>query len=415
MSEHAINRAALWLIIVGMALRLLWALIMPVNPVSDGAAYNAFARNLVEHGVYGWDPETPSAYWAVGTSAIVAATYFLFGAGSTIGIVLTNLAASLLILLMIFRVGKLYFDNRVALAALAITALWPNLIIFTTVLSSELYFIALTLLGLWLWARPGRWWINLILAGLVWGAACYIRPVILLFPVALVIASFSQGLAASFRTALRAACVIGIILAVVAPWTARNEAVLGEPFLVSSNFGANLWMGNNPDSTGGYMPLPDEARSMDEAQRDAYLKELARTYIQEDLGRFARDVISRTVRLHSRETIGVAWNLEGIETRAGQVGVTAAKAIASAYWYILLIAALAGVVLLLMRNKLAGVFHPVFGGWAYFTAVHAMIVADDRYHMPASPFIALLAAVSLVAILSRWRDNEMRLPAIQPF
>ena len=259
MSEHAINRAALWLIIVGMALRLLWALIMPVNPVSDGAAYNAFARNLVEHGVYGWDPETPSAYWAVGTSAIVAATYFLFGAGSTIGIVLTNLAASLLILLMIFRVGKLYFDNRVALAALAITALWPNLIIFTTVLSSELYFIALTLLGLWLWARPGRWWINLILAGLVWGAACYIRPVILLFPVALVIASFSQGLAASFRTALRAACVIGIILAVVAPWTARNEAVLGEPFLVSSNFGANLWMGNNPDSTGGYMPLPDEA------------------------------------------------------------------------------------------------------------------------------------------------------------
>ena len=68
-----------------------------------------------------------------------------------------------------------------------------------------------------------------------------------------------------------------------------------------------------------------------------------------------------------------------------------------------------------MRDKLAGVFNPVFGGWAYFTAVQAMNDAEDRYNMPASPNNALHAEDSLVANLSRWRDNEMRLPAIQPF
>lgn len=48
------------------------------------------------------------------------------------------------------------------------------------------------------------------------------------------------------------------------------------------------------------------------------------------------------------------------------------------------------------------IFHPVFGGWAYFTAVHAITVSGDRYHMPSSPFVVLLAGVALAALVQRF-------------
>ena len=64
------------------------------------------------------------------------------------------------------------------------------------------------------------------------------------------------------------AVMLAVILAVLSPWTLRNKAVLGKAYLVSSNFSANLWMGNNPESTGGYMPTPPEVKAMSEVERE---------------------------------------------------------------------------------------------------------------------------------------------------
>ena len=69
---RAMPRGALAVLAAGMALRLIWALLIPVDPVSDSAAYETFAWTLVNDGVYGWSADQPSAYWAVGTSAIAA-------------------------------------------------------------------------------------------------------------------------------------------------------------------------------------------------------------------------------------------------------------------------------------------------------------------------------------------------------
>ena len=53
-ADQPLHRYAFWVIFIGMGLRILWALAMPVNPVSDSVAYDTFARNLAQHGVYGW-------------------------------------------------------------------------------------------------------------------------------------------------------------------------------------------------------------------------------------------------------------------------------------------------------------------------------------------------------------------------
>ena len=138
------------IIAAGLLLRCIWAITIPLVPVSDSFAYDSFARTLVSHGVYGWSAEEPSAYWPVGTAAIVAATYWCFG-DTYAGVVALNLVASVMTMYFVFRLGEAYFGAAAGLGASAIIAFWPNLIMFTTILSSELYFIALTVIGLYFW------------------------------------------------------------------------------------------------------------------------------------------------------------------------------------------------------------------------------------------------------------------------
>lgn len=386
---------------LGMLLRIVWATFVPVEPVSDPAAYDALARTLSEHGVYGWTPDEPGAFWAVGTSAIVAATYLAVG-DSYIGVVALNLLAALASMLLVFRLGEIWFDRQTALVATACVALWPNLIVFTSILSSELIFIALTLLGLWFWERrEGKPWLNMLLCGVAWGLACYVRPVILLLPVALVIASLPRGLPSVWSAVLKACAAIALVLVVISPWTYRNIQLFGQPVLVSTNFGPTLWMGNNPDTTGTYMHLPRPPTKLSEIERANELGRIAKDYILSDIPGFVIRTLRKAVIVHGGETIGITWNQAAIERGLGPASVVAMKAVASGYWFAMLIAALGGVVVLARHGFVTALFHPAFISWAYFAAIPSIIVADERYHMPATPFIALLAGSFIVFLLRR--------------
>lgn len=393
----------LWRILaLGMVLRLVWVLLVPVEPVSDSAAYATFARVLANHGVYGWTPDQPGAYWAVGTAAIAAGTYLFFEVDNYTGIVILNLLAGGVSILLTYRLGDLWFNRPTAILAALIMAVWPNLIFFSSILSSEIWFITLTLGGLWFWSRKtGPAWINLLFCGLIWGIACYVRPTILLLPVALALVALPCGLLPLLRAGGRAALVIVLILITILPWTQRNTALFGERVLVSTNFGPNLWMGNNPDTTGGYMPLPDWAKDMSEAERATALGDIAKDYIRADIPGFVLRSLHKAVQLHERETIGVVWNEAALVRGLGEAGNTGLKLLATGFWYLLLLLALVAIGIRFYISPLTAVFHPTIAAWGYFTALHAVIVVEDRYHIPSSPFIALLAAFALAYFLDR--------------
>lgn len=400
---------AFWIIFgIGMGLRLLWALIVPVMPMSDSWAYHQFARNIVDHGIYGWTATEPTAYWAVGTSAAIAFTYLFTDSYS--GVVLLNLLAGGLTILLTQTLAARWFGPVTGIVAMAIVAIWPNLIVFTTILSSELFFIALTLAGLFFWQRPaGHPMANLILAGLIWGVAGYVRPVILLVPVTLALVDLARGPRGFLRSAIEAGIAVLLILLVALPWTIRNDRMLGAPVMVSTNFGPNLWMGNNPDSTGGYMPLPPEVETMSEIERAEFLKEEAKTFIRENPGHALKLAAIKLFKLNNRETIGVVWNGDALEPTIGGTGMTLLKLIATGYWYLILVGGFAGIAVLVGRTGwLAGFFNPPVALWGYFTALHAVVVAEDRYHMPSSAFIGMLAAVAAVAL---WRRRTLHAAA----
>ena len=253
-------RRLFWMLFAtGMALRVLWAIVVPVHPVSDSWAYHQFARNIVDHGVYGWTPDSPTAYWAVGASAAIAASYLVFD-GFT-GVIILNLIAAAMILVLTYELALRWFGEAAALWSLALVAFWPNLIFFTTILSSELLFIAMMMAGLYFWQRPGgRPVLDTVIAGFLWGLTAYIRPVILFVPIALALVDLVHGRRALLTSGLKASVTILLMMLVALPWTLRNDEVLGAPVMISTNFGPNLWMGNNPKSNGGYMPCPTKSR-----------------------------------------------------------------------------------------------------------------------------------------------------------
>lgn len=388
-------------ILLGMLVRIAWVILVPVEPVSDGYAYDTFARNILHHGVYGWTVDEPTAYWPVGTSAILAAAYCLLGE-SYFSIVLLNLLSSLATMMLIWEIGKKHFGSEAGFFSVVVVAFWPNLIFFCSIISSELYFISLVLGGLYFWTNDrGKLWVNLLLCGLIWGLACYVKPVVLLLPLAMLIASMSRGLPIFLKTALKSLAVIALIVLVVSPWANRNEEVIGKRYLVSSNFGANLWMGNNPQSDGGYTPLPERVEGMSEVERDEFLLEEAKSYIQEDWTRFFIAVGKRVLYLHGGETIGVAWNDEALPEWFGNGGRTMLKLLASLYWIGLVFGGLLSIIVLWPENKFAAVCNPMLGGWWYFIVVHALIVGGDRYHMPSAPFIAILCGASLAWVFRK--------------
>jgi 4-amino-4-deoxy-L-arabinose transferase-like glycosyltransferase len=410
-SNYKFNSAASIVLAIAFILRLGWAILIPVVPLSDSAVYDIFAQTLAVHGVYGWAPDQPSAYWPVGTSAIYAALYAVFG-HSYIPVVALNVALSTGIVDLTMRLGRIFFDDATAILAGGLMAIWPSQVAYVTILASELPFTFLLLLGFAAWFSPRLSnSVRAIVGGLAFGAASYFRPIALLLPIILwlsVVPSW-QKLREQLPMLLLAMIVMGLSLT---PWTVRNTRLFGHFVMVSTNGGANFWMGNNPDSDGFYTPEPTFTAGLSEYEQDKVLGAKAMQYVIAEPIAFVLRTIKKAALLHVGETIAVHWNEGGIKHRFGERALFPLKILTQSFWTGILLLAFAGLIVMTRERGIAlTLMHPVVLTWIYFTAVFAITVAQDRYHFPYHPFISLLASIAVLAAIRRSQQGSIRLPA----
>lgn len=397
------GRSALYAFVVAFVLRLSWAMAIPVVPLSDGHAYDVFAQNIAQGYGYGWEPYKPSAYWPVGTSAIYAFFYRAFGHHYLV-VALFQVVVGLAVVVAATHLARRWFDARVAVATAWILACWPLLIEYTTLLASELYFLLFVMAAYWFAGAPRAAWARGMLSGVFLAAANYVRPVALLLPPLLYAA---EALERPRRRAAIFACAICVVstAACIAPWTVRNWFAFDRFVLMSTNGGRVLWMGNNPDADTGYM-LEPKLNVDNEADFDRILGERATDYILREPGAFIRRSIKKALVLHDRESIGITWNEKGIASAFGERALTPLKALSSAYWWVTLALAIGGTIALFRRfGWLLIIACPPVAAWFYFTLVHSISIAGDRYHIPSIPYIAMLAAYA-VDRLRAWRAAE---------
>jgi 4-amino-4-deoxy-L-arabinose transferase-like glycosyltransferase len=381
--------------------RLLWAALVPVIPVSDSHDYQTFALNLVQYGVFGWNAEQPTAYFPPGTSAAYALIYLVFGSGQW-AIKCFNLAVGILIVFLTIELGSRWFNRAVAIIAGLLVALWPVLIEYTTIMGSELLFAA-ALLGVLLLfdsicSNERHSKLQVVALGCLIGLASLLRPPALFLPAVLASAFYVQKRQIILSLKLLSITIV-FMLIVIMPWAARNYVLFGELVLTSSSGGANLWMGNNPTTTGFYQDPPPLDASMNEAQRDRYLRKEALVYIMQAPAAFATRTVVKALRLYERETIGVAWNAQGIQHTFGRLGGTAIKVASQAFWMGALLLFGIGCYLSSRQGFASFAGHPGIAMLGYFSAIYATFVIQDRYHVPTDPVMAIFAAYAIFRIV----------------
>jgi|SRR5882724_480623 len=386
-------------VIMGAALllRLVWAACVPVAPVSDGALYDAFAQSIVAGRGYAFPDGTMTEYWPVGTSAIYALLYHIFGVRPWVVPVFQALIGAFIVGLT-WRLARHAIGPAVAAVAAWLTAVWPLLIEFTTILASELLFIALVLTSLNIWmSRRLPFAVRMILFGASVAASTYVRPTALLL---LFIFLVMQWIVDRDWRSLVMGSLLTVLTAslLFAPWAYRSVVLFDRFVLVSANGGVNLWMGNNPESTGGYMDLPDK-KFPNEVDRDHYYGREAVNFILSHPLAYAKLSVWRAITTYDRETIGVVWNEKGLGSKYKDTSLVTLKRISSAYWWILLILGLIGITLVI-RRRLTKPLWPLLAAFAYFAAFPILTVAMDRYHVPVDPLLAIFAAYSLLL----WRS-----------
>jgi 4-amino-4-deoxy-L-arabinose transferase-like glycosyltransferase len=369
--------------------------VVPVVPVSDCVAYDAFARNLARGAGYTFHNGRPTAFWPVGTSFVYSLVYRAFGE-HYVSVVALNLILGVVIVGLSMVLARRYFGSRVALLSGLILSFWPLLVEYTTILASELPFLVAMLAGWLVWTDTrfrlaGR----SAVAGVAIAAASYVQPTALLLPMVLAIPELRNR--EQRRSQVIQIILVGLVMAgCLAPWIVRNYRVFGEFVLISTNGGVNSWLGNRPGASGLFEVAVPDSTGMNEVDYDRLLAAEASAYIRERPLEFVARSLTKLIRLHERESIGVVWNQDGLARMFRPSVISAIKLASNVYWWVVLGLAALGIALLCRALGFwSTLFHPTTLVWGYFAVVHAVTLIQDRHHMPCIPSIAAFAAVAL--------------------
>ncbi len=380
---------------LALIVRIAWAIFVPVDPESDCRLYDLFARNIALGNGFSWEAGRPTVFVPVGASFLYSLCYRFFGFHYT-PIVILNVILGVGCVAFTIGLARRWFGTAAGFFAGLILALWPSQIEFATTLATEPPFLFFMLAGWYVYPDDeSPWIVRSFLAGLLFAAASYIRPLALLMPIILSVPAVINR-RILIRPIFQASVALLIMATCLVPWAIRNKRTFGE-YTLSAHGELNMWMGNNPESDGSYTPPPPSTTGMTELEREHYLGAIASAYIRQNPARFVGRSLVKLVRLHERESIGISWNQTALQSILSPSAIFGLKLFNNLYWWAALALGLGGIVTLVRaRGVLAALIQPAVLVWGYFAVTHAIIVIQDRYHFPCIPSIAVLGAYFLV-------------------
>lgn len=285
-----------------------------------------------------------------------------------------------------------------------VPALWPMLVLFPLGLATENLFQPLVAAGVLALcpATTSRRWRWQIAAGILFGLAVLTRSVIVVFPIVVTVWLWIRG---DRRTA---AALIACLVLLTLPWSVRNSLLHGKPTFVETSLGYNLYLGYHPDGDGSFVfgPSLDLIPILDDAERDARGRDLALEFIRENPWRLPGLMLSRFAHLWGLEDRVFAYFYSN-----GFLGRLPPALVVVLFLVLVLpLPLLAPLSLLGMASDRQN------APWtiavlllASYTAVHTLVMAEERFHLVMVPLLAALAARGLShgkELLARIRQGD---------
>jgi 4-amino-4-deoxy-L-arabinose transferase-like glycosyltransferase len=221
-------------LLAGLALRL-WFIFRMAQVTGDTLVYGMFAKNVLQHGVYGFTqsvPVHPSLIRLPGYPLFLALCFLIFGVEKYTAVLVVQALLDLGTCLLLATLARRFFGSRAFWAALWLGVLCPFLANYVALPLTEtltVFTIALTFYALERWlvkvstaqSPLNRW---LVLIGVAMAASIQLRPEQGLLAAtvvpAMALALWPRG---GWRRALPAVVLVSALtVAPLVPWTVRN-------------------------------------------------------------------------------------------------------------------------------------------------------------------------------------------------
>jgi hypothetical protein len=245
------DRDVTFILAVALAVRI--AAILPVHAggyTSDEREYIAMSRTLAEGGEF-IDSNGERSTRAPLFPYVLSTVARLFGPTLIVPHLLGCLLGALSVMLVYQLSIHIWAARQPALIAAAATAIYPGLVIYSTLLQTEILYIVFvltTLLAVYRWADEGGI-MSAVLIGIAAGCAALTRAVFFGFIPLLFLLGWALRRNAE-RKVVDICLAVAACLIVLLPWSIRNYSIYHAIVPVSTGGGNSLLNGNNPFATG---------------------------------------------------------------------------------------------------------------------------------------------------------------------
>lgn len=422
---------------------------LPGNAIHGSEAYDDYAQNLIETGMYGRTPLdgsgeiVPDAAVPPLYSYALAVIYGLFGRGF-VQVALFHIVLDAISLILLYDIGRRLFRQGslwgvptgewVGLLGGLFFAVYPYLIFQNLTLIDTPFWIVWLHAFVWLViilreqpALNARTWGVAIAAGVVLGLSLLARPIMPFFAVFVALwYLFRLSLWQTIARLLPVALVGGLVLV---PWIVRNYGLYDAFVPMTTTSGANLWQGNSewtiPVFKAGYdvqWTAPDTVAPRDTREADAERFALSMQFWRENPDKlpelfWVKFLIHWSVDIAPRYNpqpneafqINDDGELEIVRADGSIAGVTDAntsydsgllntvgRPVHIVYFGGLLLLAILGTLLSIRIWREASLLWLV---QISMTLVYVLFHSSTRYRAPSDPLLFLLSAYALVWLM----------------
>lgn len=380
------------------------------TPIVDSAAYDEWAVKIARENFWGdrafyQDPLYP---YGLGIFYKVFGRDFLW-------VRIAQALVGTLGLWMLFEAVRRFLGFRTAITALVLASFYKTFIFYDSAILKEFLGAVAIEAALLMGSLDKKWkWIAF---GAALGIGTLVRGNLLLLAVA------AAGLLAIRRDWKSAGLVIAGAVICIAPATIRNAVVAHDFVLTTSQFGPNLYTGNNPENTSGRYRPPsflvagapeyEEPGFRAEAERiaghpmkasqiDAYWRGRAISYIGSNVGTFLGVTVKRLLMLVNGFEVPDNYNIPFMARFSWVLRVP----LFTFGWFVAPLAA-AGLYLSWPERGKFAMLYVLLG--AYYVSILFFFVFG-RYRLPAVPILIVFAAHAVVKTVELRQVGMSALP-----
>ncbi|HKW98488.1 MAG TPA: glycosyltransferase family 39 protein [Bryobacteraceae bacterium] len=368
--------------------------VFPARPVSDFLSYYESAKALA-NGI-----GHLSVYYPPGQPAWLSVWFVVFGDHLRL-LVFAQCLLSLASIPMLYVALRPVNELGARMASAAI-AFFPSIVLLSGTLAHETtqIFLLSVLLLVYRRAAESRGFVSLLYwasLGIVTGAIAMVRPTFLAIVPLIVVVELLRRQSIAL-TALRAAVIVILMGAIIAPWSIRNYRIYNRFCLISANAGINLLGVTHPKSNGIFYDVGNLGSNLNEVDRDKYFMQLAISSIKADPWRIVRLGFKKIIWMWGADSSMV----EDVVGLSDSPLKRLLQAIDNTFWaWLVTVWFIGALVARPWQSRHPGTENLICSWVLLLFLLHALFEPQARHHVPVIPLILGICGPSYLALIVR--------------